>query len=248
MAVHPTALVDPQAVLGSNVHVGPYTIIHGAVRLGSGTSIGSHCELGVPVAGSEEHLSIGADSQIRSHSVFYAGSSFGDGLKTGHRVTVREGTITGPDCQLGTLADVQGDCNIGHSFRSQSNVTVGKHSRIGDYVWMFPMSILTNDPHPPSNVQLGVTLEDFVVVATAATVLPGVRVGAGALVGAHTLVWRDVPPSTVVSGVPGRFAGHTSDIQLQQEDGGTAYPWRRHFHRGYPADAIAAWRKEFEEE
>lgn len=244
--VHPTALVSPQARLGENVTVGPFTVIHDNVQIGSGTRIDSHCELGYPTALAENQpLIIGCDSVIRSHSIFYQGSAFGDGLVTGHRVTVREKTRAGKNFQIGTLGDIQGYCEVGDYVRFHSNVHIGQHSRIGSYVWIFPYVVLTNDPHPPSELMMGVTVEDFAAIATMSVILPGVTVGKGALVGAHSSVAHDVAPDTVVLGMPAKFICDTPRIKLKDGSNSSAYPWRKHFHRGYPEELVAEWMKEF---
>ena len=159
-------------------------------------------------------LVIGEDAVIRSHSVFYEGSTFGKQLSTGHRVTVREKTVAGEGFQIGTLSDIQGHCEIGEHVKFHSNVHIGQHSTIGNYVWIFPYVVLTNDPHPPSNVMLGATIEDYAVVATMSVVLPGVTVKSGALVGAHSSVGKDVAANTVVLGNPAKFICDTSKIKL----------------------------------
>lgn len=246
MMIHPTALISPKAVLGQGVSVGPYTIIHDNVQLGDKCSIGSHCEIGLPTPRSEGRpLIIGDGANIRSHSVFYEGSTIGGGLITGHRITVREGTIAGEGFQIGTLSDIQGTCEIGDYVRFHSNVHIGQHSRLGSYIWVFPYVVLTNDPHPPSNVMAGVVLENYVAVATMSVILPGVTVGEGALVGAHSSVSRDVPPDTVVAGAPARPVCKTNEIKLKDGSGQPAYPWRRHFHRGYPGEVVERWIEEF---
>lgn len=245
--IHPTALIDASATLADDVSVGPYTVIHGNVRLGAGTVVGAFCELGHPRLGGagDRPLVIGDHSLIRSHSVFYEGSCFGQGLTTGHRVTVREGTIAGDHLQLGTLCDVQGDCRFGHYSRLHSNVHIGQGSTVGDYVWLFPYVVLTNDPHPPSEVRLGVTVEDYAVVATMTVVLPGVTIGSGALVAAHSAVAKNVAADTVVAGAPAAFVRNADEIRLKDGSGRRAYPWRRHFHRGYLPAAVQAWIAEF---
>lgn len=244
-AVHPTAIVEPGVELGKDVSVGPFSIVHAGVRLANGTRVEAYCELGVPTPlASSNVLEIGADSVIRSHSVFYIGSHFGARLKTGHRVTVRENTRAGTDMQVGTLCDIQGHCEIGDYVKMHSNVHIGHKSRIHDYVWIFPYVVLTNDPHPPSEYLLGCTLHEFAVIATMSMVLPGVNVGRGAFVGAMTLVREDVPADTICVGVPGKNAGPTTKIK-HKGTGLPAYPWRRHFHRGYPAEVVALWIAEF---
>ncbi len=244
--IHPSALVSPQARLGSHVSIGAYSIVHEAVELGDGTVVGSHCEIGHPSALAEgQPLVVGAGGLIRSHSIFYQGSRFGDDLVTGHRVTVREKTQAGRNLQIGTLSDIQGHCEFGDYVRLHSNVHIGMHSRIGNFVWIFPYVVLTNDPHPPSELRLGVVVEDFAAIATMSVVLPGVRVGEGALVGAHASVNRDVAANTVVAGSPAKFVCDTDQVKLKDGSGLPAYPWRRHFTRGYPQEHVERWLSEF---
>lgn len=244
--IHPTALVSSTARIGRNVRIGPFCVVHDHVELGDDVVVESHCELGHPTArAGTEPLVIGAGGHIRSYSLFYQGSTFGEELVTGHRVTVREGTRAGKNLQIGTLSDIQGTCEIGDWVRFHSNVHIGQKSRIGSFVWIFPYVVLTNDPHPPSDVLQGVTVEDFAAIATMTVVLPGVRVGRGALVGAHSSVSRDVLPDTVVAGAPAKFVCATEAVKLKDGSGAPAYPWRRHFSRGYPAEHVAAWMAEF---
>jgi acetyltransferase-like isoleucine patch superfamily enzyme len=247
-AIHPTALISEHVVLGANVTIGAFSIVHEGVTIGNGSQIGSHCEVGVSSDLSiDNSLVIGQDSNVRSHSVLYSGSSFGDGFTTGHRVTIRENTKAGRNFQVGTLGDIQGDCTIGDYVRFHSNVHVGKHSKIGNFVWIFPYVVLTNDPHPPSDVSLGVTIGDFSVIATMSTILPGINISDGALIGAHSLVNRDVPSDTIVAGVPAKVIGPTNKIKLTNAPAQDAYPWRKHFHRGYPEEFVAEWKAEAHE-
>jgi acetyltransferase-like isoleucine patch superfamily enzyme len=239
--IHPTALVDPAAEVGEGVEVGPFSIVHGGVELGAGSVVGAHCELGHPAMDGRGALRIGAGALIRSHSVLYAGSTYGAGLQTGHRVTLREGIVAAEDLRVGTLCDLQGDTAVGSHVRLHSGVFVAKGASIGDFVWVFPHVVLTDDPHPPSDgYNAGVTLEPFAAVAASAVLLPGVRVGEGALVAAGALVRADVPPGMLCAGVPGTVRGPVDRIQLA-DGSGPAYPWRRHFHRGYPAEVVERW-------
>ena len=240
--IHPAALVSPKAKLGKNVSIGAFSIIHDNVDIGADTVIDAYCEIGYPTPLADSlPLLIGPGSKIRSHSIFYEGSCFGEKLITGHRVTVREKTIAGKYFQIGTLADIQGDCVIGDHVRFQSNVFVGQKSRLGDFVWIFPHVVLTNDPHPPSNVLLGCDIGDFASIATMSVILPGVKVGERSLVAANSLVNKDVEPFTVVGGSPAKFLCNAADITLRDGSGKPAYPWTTHFHRGYPPDITQDW-------
>ncbi|MBU3650361.1 MAG: N-acetyltransferase [Limnohabitans sp.] len=239
--IHPSAVVSPRAKLGENVQIGAFCLIHDDVEIGDNCEIQAYCELGVATPLAEGPLLIGSNSLIRSHSVFYRGSVFGEGLRTGHRVTVRELIQAGKDLQIGTLSDLQGHAQIGHHVRLHSNVHIGQKSHIADFVWIFPYVVLTNDPHPPSHVCVGPTIEAYAAIATMSVILPGVRVGEGALVGAHSSVARDVAPHTVVAGNPAKFITQTSNIKLKDGSNEPAYPWTRHFHRGYPPEVVARW-------
>lgn len=243
--IHPTAVVAEDAQLGDDVVVGAFSVIHGNVRLGSGTVIGSHCSVGEPTDLAGGHpLVLGARSLVRSHSVLYEGSTFGDLLETGHHVTVREGVSSGVNLRVGTLADLQGDTTFGDYVRLHSGVQVHKGSDVGDFVWIFPSVVLTNDPHPPSDVATeGVVVEAYAVIAAMACIAPGVRVGARSLVAASSMVTRDVPPDTVVRGSPARVVGPTSSVILRDGSGMPAYPWTTHFHRGYPQEVLDDWER-----
>jgi UDP-3-O-[3-hydroxymyristoyl] glucosamine N-acyltransferase len=237
--------IHPSAKIAGNVEIGPFCIIHRNVELAEGCKVGAYCELGVETnLGDGSPLVIGKSSLIRSHSVFYESSRFGENLTTGHRVTVRENTVTGKNLQIGTLCDIQGDCVIGDYVRFHSNVHIGKKSIIGNFVWIFPYVVLTNDPHPPSNVMKGVTVEDFSVIATMAVILPGVTVGKGALISAHSLLKKDAEPEMLYAGNPAEMICMTRKIRLQDGTKRPAYPWINHFNRGYPEEVASQWMVE----
>jgi acetyltransferase-like isoleucine patch superfamily enzyme len=251
--VHPTALVAPDVILGEGVYVGPYAVIHSGVHLGQGSFVGSHCELGVPLGGARlpangdnGRLLIRQNSTIRSGSILYTGSSFGPRLECGHRVTIRENTVAGENLRVGTLSDIQGDCHLGDYVRLHGNVQLGKGSRLGNYVWIFPFVVLTNDPHPPSEHCIGVVIEDFAVLGAHSVVLPGVRLGRESVVGAGSVVKHDVEPGALASGSPAKKLCMASILRDRGNPARRAYPWKDVFDRGLPWQGIgyAAWRQQ----
>lgn len=239
--VHHTVVMGDNVAIGANVTIGARSIIYDNVEIGDDTAIGADVILGepnariysAPAAYQNPPLKIGANSLIRSGSILYAGSEFGPKLETGHRVTIRENTRAGINLRVGTLSDIQGHCELGDYVRLHSNVHIGNHSSVGSYVWIFPYVVLTNDPHPPSNMLMGCTIEDFAVIATMSVILPGVRVGKDALVGAGSIVGRNVGAEDVVVGNPAKRVASVRDIK-SKNDGGPVYPWRLHFDRGMP--------------
>ncbi len=245
-------ILEDNVVLGDNVYVDFGTIIHSNVTIGDNTTIGARCILGEYLVDfyqdrvNKEHpLVIGADSLIRSETIIYGDNSFGDNLQTGHRVTIREQAKIGSHVRIGTLSDIQGHCEIQDYVNLHSNVHIGMHSVVKKYAWIFPYVVLTNDPNPPSNSLMGVTVEEFAIVATGTVVLPGKVIGNGALIGAGSIVTRDVSADTVAVGNPAKEHGSTEKIK-DAITGEQVYPWRYTFDRGMPWEGIGfeEWSKE----
>lgn len=240
--IHPSAFISPKAQLGSNIEVGPFSIVHDDVVLHDGVRIEGFCEIGVPTAlGDGSPLTMGEGCLVRSHSIFYKSSTIGKELVTGHHVVVREMTSIGAGCQLGSFSELQGDCTLGDYTKLQSGVFIGKASQIGNFVRISPHVIITNDPTPPSEVLLGCQIEDYASLSAGSMLLPGVKVGEHSLVAAHALVTKDVPPYMVVAGVPARIMGEASAIKLRDGSDEPAYPWTTHFTRGYPTEVTRHW-------
>lgn len=241
--IHPSAHVDPAAELGEGVTIGAFTLVHGNVRIGSGTSVGSHCLIGLPTPLADGRaLDIGPGATIRSHAVIYEGSTFGERLETGHGVTLREGLTVGRNLRVGTRSDLLGRSTIGDFVRIHSGVFMSQTSTVGNFVWIYPHTVFTDDPHPPNDDCLvGPTVEDYAVIAAQCCIAPAVRIGKASLVGAASMVTKDVAPGTIVMGVPARVVGQTSMVKLRDGTGGDAYPWTRNFRRGYPDEVVRAW-------
>ena len=246
MEIHSTAVIENGAKLGKNVSIGANTFIGKNSILGDNVTVQNGCEIGLYNVNKNQSLIIGDNSLIRSQSIFYNGSIFGDNLITGHRVTVRENIKAGNNLQIGTLTDLQGDCTIGNYVRMHSNVHIGKHSKIGNFVWIFPYVVLTNDPHPPSSIQKGVIIEDYVAISTMSVILPGVIVKKDTLIGAKSLVTKNTIEGTLVAGNPAKKICSASRLRLKDGSREPAYPWRRHFHKGYTIDIVKNWKAEFE--
>jgi len=244
--IHSTAVVSSNAHIGEGSEIGPFSIIHPGVEISKNTFIGSNCEIGIFTENSSsQNLIIGSNSYVRSHSIIYSGSTFGNNLYTGHGVVIRENCKIGDNAKIGTNSDLQGDLEIGDYVRVHSNVFIAKRAKIHDFVWLFPGVVITDDPHPPSHISLGVTIKKFAVVAARSTILPGVTIGSGALVGAHSLVNCDVPNETLAIGVPVVIKNSLREISIFNSPKVAAYPWRKHFHRGYPEEDVMDWINEF---
>lgn len=234
--------IDDGAIIGKNVKIGDNTIIYPNVTIGDNTIIANDCVIGEPSATYYKDIlnyqnpitSIGANSLIRSHCIIYSGSEFGDGLNTGHRTTVREKAKIGKNCSLGTLVDIQGNCEIGDYTRLHSNVHIGELTKIGKYVFIYPFSVFTNDPLPPSHILLGSTVGDFSVITVHCSILPGVTIGSNCLIGANSVVSRDIYDYSFAIGSPAKVKSDIREITSKEDENIKYYPWPNHFKRGMP--------------
>lgn len=233
-------MIGDNVVLGDDVYIDYHCIIRDNVILKKGTYVGVNCILGeyqndfiLNRNVKNPSLTIGENAIIRSGSILYSGSWIGNNFQTGHQVTIRENTSIGEHVNIGTLSDIQGFCSIGDYTRLHSNVHIGQKSVIEDFVWIFPYVVLTNDPTPPSENLVGVTLKTFSVIATGSVILPGVTVESDSLVAAGAVVTKDVREGEVVGGNPAKVISRTENIK-NHITGEKAYPWRYMFSRGMP--------------
>ena len=227
--------------IGNNVRIGNNSIIYDNVVIGDNTIICNDCVIGEPLNDyyyeGDSYVNpktvIGANSLIRSHTIIYADNVFGEGLQTGHRVTIREKTRMGVHCSVGTLSDIQGHSTFGDYVRMHSNVHIGQESKIGSYCWIYPYTVFTNDPTPPSEICVGPTVGDYSIVATHCLLLPGVVIGQHCLIGACSLVSKDVGDYTVAVGSPAKPVKDIREVK-DRETGEAHYPWPYRFNRNMP--------------
>jgi acetyltransferase-like isoleucine patch superfamily enzyme len=193
------------------------------VLLGEGAQLDEFVILGKPPRGKadgELALMIGAGAVIRSHTVIYAGNSIGAGLQTGHHVTIREENQIGAGVSIGTGSIVEHHVKIGDGVRLHSRVFVPEMSVLEDGCWLGPGVVITNARYPLSkgvkDRLIGAHIEKGAKIGANATILPGVRIGEQALVGAGSVVLKDVPSKAVVAGNPARFIRWIDDIEEYQ--------------------------------
>lgn len=128
----------------------------------------------------------------------------GKNVKIWHFSYVGSGTRIGDNVMIGSLAHVDYNVEIGANTRIEGMVYIPPLSRIGKGVFIGPAAVLTNDPYPMSPKMVGVTVEDGAIICGRAVIKAGVTVGKNSVVAMGAVVTKDVPPETVVMGVPAR--------------------------------------------
>lgn len=185
--------------------------IYPNVKLGENVIIEDFCLIGVPPRGKTEgelETIIGSNSILRSHSVVYAGNRIGENFQTGNKANIRELNEIGNNVSIGTLSVIEHHVKIEDNVRIHSQVFIPEYSILKNDSWVGPNVVFTNAKHPKSpnvkNELIGPTLERFARVGANSTLLPGVIIGENSLVGAGSVVTRDVVSNTIVAGNPAK--------------------------------------------
>jgi len=189
--VHPTAIVDRRAELGGEVEVGPYSVIGAGVRIGSGSKIHSHVSI-------QGRTTIGHDNIIFP---FATVGSVPQDLKfkgepseliIGDRNTIREYVSLNPGTTGGGMVTRVGDqnllmmyCHIAHDCSVGNRNVIANGATLGGHV----------------------IIEDFVIVGGLVGIHQFVRIGTGAILGAGSMVSKDVPPYCNATGDRARLRG-----------------------------------------
>jgi UDP-N-acetylglucosamine acyltransferase len=189
--IHETALVDPRAELDPDVEVGPYCIIGAKVKIHKG-------------------------NRIKSHVVIEGNTSLGEGNVVFQFATVgsipQDLKYKGEDSQLiiGRHNTIREFASLNPGTSGGGMVTrVGDHNLLMMYCHIAHDCVLGNYNIIANGASLGghVVIEDYVIVGGLVGVHQFVKVGTGAILGAGSMVSKDVPPYCNATGDRARLRG-----------------------------------------
>ncbi len=192
--------------------------IYEGVILGPGTRVEAPCVIGLPRRGEREGervTSLGRECVIRPFTTIYAGVQAGDRLQTGQGASIREDNVFGADVSIGTNAVLEHGNRLGNRVRIHTGCFL-ELVTIEDDVFIGPNVVFTDDAHPPcpryADCRRGALVASHVSIGANSTILPGVAIGRGAVIGAGSVVTKDVPAAVVVAGNPARTLKGTDEV------------------------------------
>lgn len=188
--IHPTAIIDPSAQIGADVHVGPYCIIGADVVLGDG------CWL-------QHHVTVMGPCRIGKGNKFYAYGSIGQqtqDLKYKGEPTWLE---------VGDDNTFREFCTVHRATSPGDRTVIGSHNSFLSYVHIAHDCVVGSHVVFSNNGTLAghVTVEDHVILGGLSAVHQFCRIGARAIIGGCSKIVQDVPPYCTADGNPARARG-----------------------------------------
>ena len=178
MAIHPTAIVSPEAEIGNNVEIGPYAIIEGDVKIGDDCYIDAHVKIGqYTTIGARCRIYLGAfvGAEPQDHRFYKGIQSF---TEIGSDTVIREyATIHRPPFEfqktvIGSHVLLMAFVHVGHDTQIADQVTIANNTVLAGHVQISRGAVLSAD----------IRVHQFC------------RIGALAMIGAAGSILQDVPP------------------------------------------------------
>jgi len=188
--IHPTAIIEPGAIIGKNIAIGPYTWIN------SNVIIGDDCEIG-------------------SHVVLCSGTRIGNGCKVLHHAIIGEvpqdlkfgGEAT--TAEIGNRTVIREFATINRGTKAHGKTSIGTDCLIMAYVHLAHDNIVGNNVviANATNIAGHVEIQDWVIIGGMVGIHQFVKIGQHSLIGGHYRIIKDVPPYIIAAGEPLKFEG-----------------------------------------
>ena len=165
-------------------------------------------------------------SQSNKNTVFIHDSSYvdknviiGNNSKVWHFSHIQSGAIIGHDCTLGQNVNISNNVKIGNFVKIQNNVSVYEGVELEDYVFCGPSMVFTNIdlprsefPKRGSKYYKKTLVRKSASIGANATIICGVEIGSYSIIGAGSVVTKDIPDYAKIVGNPGKIVGWVNDI------------------------------------
>ncbi len=245
-ALHPSAVVGEGTTFGEHVvvgegvsigagcRIGHHVVIHDGTVIGRDVRIDDHAVLGkrpmraANSATTKEQelpaLTLGETCIVGTGVVLYRGAAIDARVLIADLATVRENVTIGRGTIVGRGVTVENVCTVGRYCKLESECYITAYSTLEDRVFVAPGVVTSNDNYVGRTAERfkhfkGVTIRRGGRVGAGSVILPGIEIGADALVAAGSTVTKDVPPKTIVLGSPARVWRPVPDAQLLDNQG-----------------------------
>lgn len=206
--------------------LGDYVKLNSGVHLGAGSRLGDYVLVGHPTKAQIRDFDpacfservrdllieqpttvIGPGATIHSHSVIYLHVRIGTGFVTGHHILIREHTTIGARCVFGTYASCDGYTAVGNDVHIGQYAQLSQAARIGKGIFIGGHTVFSDNRMAIRRVEedlFGAVIEDYARIGLNCVILPGVHIGHDAMIGAGSVVTKDIPPAVLAYGNPCR--------------------------------------------
>ena len=189
--IHATAIIDSKAKIGSNVTIGPYSIIKENVIIGSGTIIGPHVVIdSYTEIGSDCHIfqyaSIGAEPQALKFEGEETWVKIGRGTVVREFVTINRGTgFGGGITEVGEENFIMAYAHVAHDCKTGRNVVLANVATLAGHI----------------------TIGDYATIGGLAAIHQFVKIGDYAYISGKAAITKDIPPYVIASGDRAKLYG-----------------------------------------
>ena len=218
--------------------------------VGEGSLIEPDVRVGFRYHPDAGRTTIGRKSILRKGTLIYGDVHTGDYLQTAHYTVIRAMVRMGNYCTIMNHSCIEGIVRMGNGVRIMSNVYIPSRTWFGDHVFVGPGVTFLNDRLPgrhtgDATVQ-GARIEDNVMIGGGSTIMAGVRIGRRSFIAAGALVVKDVPPESLVMGVPGQIKPLPEDLNKDNDRRLTVQPLDL-WHPNAPHPGKAIWPEYWDE-
>ncbi len=154
------------------------------------------------------------------HCIISENAQIGENTRIGNFVFIRDDTVIGKACVVGSYVDIEGDVRIGDFVSLQSGCYLTRGVTIEDEVFCGPRVVTLNDKRisyrRPSLIftRQAPRMLRAARIGGGSVLCPGVTIGENALIGAGSVVTRDVPDRCIAMGNPARIIGPVPADQI----------------------------------